>query len=194
MTEAAADASTMPCTTDSPSRYRGRLVARPVGCGGAATVAKSLGRAGGGCYSAVMRRLVIAVLLLSCAGDETRRAPEPRAPESRATPTPTPTPTVAVVARREPAAAAVDPREATRKAAHDVLAEHCGECHEGHRSNAPKALAVFDLDLPDWPSRFDEHRFASALQRLAKKPAPASLAFVAFRDAELAVAAPARAN
>ncbi|HMG22808.1 MAG TPA: hypothetical protein VK607_15850 [Kofleriaceae bacterium] len=148
-----------------------------------------------------MRPLVIAVLLLSCAGDETRRAPVPRTPErepalaatrGNAEPVPAAATPAGVVAAREPAAAAVDPREATRKAAHDVLAEHCGECHEAHRSNAPKALAVFDLDLADWPSRFDEHRFASALQRLAKKPEPASRAFVAFRDAELA--ASARAN
>jgi len=142
-----------------------------------------------------MRPLVIAVLLLSCAGDETRRAPEPTltAPPGNAAPVRAATPAV-VVAARAPAAAPIDPREATRKAAHDVLAEHCGECHEGHRSSAPKALAVFDLDLPDWPGRFDEHRFAAALQRLAKKPEPASRAFIAFRDAERAVAAPARAN
>jgi predicted CXXCH cytochrome family protein len=80
----------------------------------------------------------------------------------------------------------VDPRAATRQAAHDALAEHCGECHEGHRSTAPKALAVFDLDQPDWPSRFDERRYQAALRRLASKPEPARAAFVAFRQAELA--------
>jgi hypothetical protein len=77
-----------------------------------------------------------------------------------------------------------DPRAATRQAAHDALAANCGECHEGHRSHAPKALAVFDLDLPDWPSRFNEHRFASALRRLQQKSQDASAAFIAFRDAE----------
>ena len=67
-----------------------------------------------------------------------------------------------------------------------MLAEHCGECHEGHRSNAPKALAVFDLDKPDWPARFDEHKFKAALMRLASKSAAARDTFIAFRDAELA--------
>jgi predicted CXXCH cytochrome family protein len=88
-----------------------------------------------------------------------------------------------VVAAREPA---VDPRAQVRRAAHDALAENCGECHEGHRSTNPKALAVFDLDQPDWPARFTAPRFESALRRLVKKSEPASAAFIAFRDAELA--------
>lgn len=104
----------------------------------------------------------------------------------------TPPPPPVVAARAAPAVPA-DPRATTRQAAHDVLAEHCGECHEGHRSTTPKALAVFDLDLPDWPSRFDAHRYEAALRRLASKPAPARAAFIAFRDAELA-ASSARAN
>ena len=86
--------------------------------------------------------------------------------------------------------AAVDPRDATRRAAHDVLAEHCGECHEGHRPTAkPKALAIFDLDQPDWPARFDDHKYKSALGRLSGKSAAARDAFIAFRDAELAAGA-----
>jgi hypothetical protein len=97
-----------------------------------------------------------------------------------------------LVAEQAPAAP-VDPRAATRQAAHDVLALHCGECHEGHRSTNAKALAVYDLDQPDWPSRFNEQRFASALRRLASKPEPARAAFIAFRDAELAAVAPAPA-
>jgi hypothetical protein len=85
------------------------------------------------------------------------------------------------------APAAADPRDATRRAAHAVLVEYCGSCHEGHRPTAkPAALAIFDLDQPDWPARFDDHRFASALGRLAKKSPAARAAFVAFRDAELA--------
>jgi hypothetical protein len=67
-----------------------------------------------------------------------------------------------------------------------VLAQYCGECHEGHRSKKPQALAIYDLDLPDWPTRFNPHRFETALGRLDKKPAPASQVFIAFRDAELA--------
>lgn len=86
-----------------------------------------------------------------------------------------------------PAVAAVDPREATRRAAHDVLAQHCGECHESHRPTAkPKALAIFDLDQPDWPSRFDEHKYNSALKRLANQSDAARDTFIAFREAELA--------
>ena len=84
-----------------------------------------------------------------------------------------------------PVSSAADPRDDARRAAHDALAEHCGSCHESHRSTAPKALAVFDLDRPDWPSRFDDRRAQAALRRLADKPA-ARAAFIAFRDAELA--------
>jgi predicted CXXCH cytochrome family protein len=152
-----------------------------------------------------MRPLLLVVLLLSCAGDEARRAPAPAradpptAEPARAADPPTAQPPRAaappraaepprsaeaasvVVAAREPA----DPRAATRRAAHDALAENCGECHEGHRSTNAKALAVFDLDQPDWPARFTRPRFESALRRLVKKSEPASAAFVAFRDAEL---------
>jgi cytochrome c5 len=126
-------------------------------------------------YAGGMRWLPIAVLWMSCTGGEPRRVPE--------APAPAPAPPPHAV----PAVAAADPREATRRAAHDVLAEHCGECHEGHRPTAPaKALAVFDLDKPDWPARFDEHRYQAALMRLAKKPPAVRNAFIAFRDAELA--------
>lgn len=151
-----------------------------------------------------MRPLVIAVLLLSCVSDPARRtqassrpvatppvivaadAP-PAAPPPIASVEPAAAPVI-LAARTPPATdpPAVDPRAATRQAAHDVLAQHCGECHEGHRSDKPRALAVFDLDLPDWPTRFDAHRYESALRRLDNKPAPASAVFVAFRDAELA--------
>lgn len=135
-----------------------------------------------------MRPLVIAVVLLSCAGDDARRASDRAAPVPRETIAP-PAVRVAIAAPAPRAAIAEpppDPREATRKAAHDVLARHCGECHEGHRSSKPAALAIFDLDLADWPTRFNAHRFQSALGRLSSKPAPASQVFIAFRDAELA--------
>ena len=148
------------------------------------------------CYSRHMRPLLFAVLLLSCAGDESRRAPTPAptpAPASARATAPPAQPIasrVAVADRSPPAQPAAqpapDPLVATRQAAHDILAQHCGECHEGHRSDKPKALAVFDLDQPDWPSRFNDHRFESALGRLSKKPEPASATFIAFRDAELA--------
>ena len=132
-----------------------------------------------------MRRLVIAVVLTSCsgagsgagAGDEPHHVPASHAPAHAPV----------AIAHEPTVVAASDRREATRRAAHDVLAEHCGECHEGHRATAvPKALAVFDLDQPDWPARFDEHRYQAALMRLAKQPAAARDAFIAFRDAELA--------
>ena len=99
------------------------------------------------------------------------------------------TPAVAAAPASEPVVAAVDPREATRRAAHDVLAEHCGECHESHRATAkPKALAIFDLDKPDWPARFDDHKYKAALMRLSSKGNAARDAFIAFREAELAAA------
>ena len=129
-----------------------------------------------------MRWVVIAMLSASCTGEAPPRVPESRAPVAAA-PAPPPAPAPTVIATAVPT---VDPREATRLAAHDALAEHCGECHEGHRSKAPKALAVFDLDQPDWPARFDEHRYQAALKRLASKPPAARDAFIAFRDAELA--------
>ena len=140
-----------------------------------------------------MRPIVIAVLSVFCPGSvaDEPRAPAPRTSVAGESPAPAPSiaatdaPLLASSAGAEaPAVAVADPREATRRAAHDALAEHCGECHESHRPTAkPAALAIFDLDLPDWPARFNEHRYESALKRLASKPA-ARDAFLAFRDAE----------
>jgi hypothetical protein len=167
-----------------------------------------------------MRSLLLAVLSLSCAcaSDESQRvavatpvsAPaSPAIASAWASAAPAAATASAPLAAAEaqaacaaqaPAAApapeaakvaAVDPREATRRAAHDVLAEHCGECHESHRPTAkPKALEVFDLDQPDWPSRFDDHKYKSALARLSGKGDAARDAFIAFRKAELAAAKP----
>jgi hypothetical protein len=68
-----------------------------------------------------------------------------------------------------------------------VLARYCGQCHEGHRPTAvAEALAVFDLDTPDWPQRFDSRRFEVALMRLSGKPEADQATFLAFRVAELA--------
>ncbi|HEX2686195.1 MAG TPA: hypothetical protein VHN14_06235 [Kofleriaceae bacterium] len=130
-----------------------------------------------------MRAPAFAMLLfsISCAGEEPRHVPQAHAP-------------VALARARAELPVAADPRAATRRAAHDMLAEHCGECHEGHRATAqPKALAVFDLDKADWPMRFDEHRYQAALRRLAKQPPAVREAFIAFRDAELASSS-AKAN
>ncbi len=69
---------------------------------------------------------------------------------------------------------------------HEVLAHHCGECHASHRPTAlPPALAVFDLDRPDWPQHFDASRFEVALARLQDKPEADQALFRAFRDAQL---------
>ena len=138
-----------------------------------------------------MRWAMIAMLSAACAGEAPRRAPESRAPVAPVSaPAPAPTRTAAPAPiTTATTVAAADPREATRRTAHDVLAEHCGECHEGHRSKAPRALAVFDLDQPDWPARFNERRFEAALRRLASKPQAARDAFIAFRDTELAALA-----
>jgi len=157
-----------------------------------------------------MRPLLLAMLLMSCACacDTSQRVATAItaavAPPAEATPAPAATLAAAAPAPEAQAAAApaapapeaavvaaVDPREATRRAAHDVLAQHCGECHESHRPTAkPKALAIFDLDQPDWPSRFDDHKYKSALGRLSGKGPAARDAFIAFHDAELAAAKP----
>ena len=76
---------------------------------------------------------------------------------------------------------------AIREDAHAVLSARCGDCHESHRTTAkPAALAIFDLDHADWPSRFDEARFAAGLRRFGAATAEDRAVFVAFRDAELA--------
>jgi mono/diheme cytochrome c family protein len=152
-----------------------------------------------------MRPVLIALLVASCVRDEPRPVPQVRAPSppvvvaappvtvapapapaALSAPLPAALPTALPSSSEAPAVAAADPREATRKAAHAVLAKYCGECHEGHRSKNAKALAVYDLDKPDWPSRFDERISEGALRRL--KSDEAREAFVAFRDAERAAA------
>ena len=47
-----------------------------------------------------------------------------------------------------------------------------------------------NLDKPDWPARFDDHKYKAALMRLSSKGNAARDAFVAFREAELAAAKP----
>jgi hypothetical protein len=135
-----------------------------------------------------MRLLVIALLVASCVRDEPRRIPDARAPSAPVVVAAAPVivAPVAPAASETPVVAAADPRDATRKAAHEVLARYCGECHEGHRSTNAKALAVYDLDKPDWPSRFDDRISPGALRRLASKSDEARDAFLAFRAAERA--------
>jgi mono/diheme cytochrome c family protein len=159
--------------------------------------------------------LALVSMSCACACDESQRAADPRAPAApkavaisapsiaapptaappiaappiAAPPTAAPPTAASAVASDDntaPAVAAADPRDATRRAAHDMLAQHCGECHESHRPTAKlKALAIFDLDKPDWPSRFDDHKYKAALMRLASKSDAARDTFIAFRDAEL---------
>lgn len=109
-----------------------------------------------------MRWPVSLLLLAACAHGDTRAEPRPVA---------------------TPAAPAI-----TREAMLNILLRRCGECHQGSRASAvPEALAVFDLDLPDWPRRFDAQRFQVALQRLGDDPASDRAAFIAFHhglDAE----------
>jgi hypothetical protein len=151
-----------------------------------------------------MRSLLLATLSFAsaCASDrstESHRVSETRVPvvaPARGE-LPVATPAVAQLAFAPAAApapapaAAPGPREAPRRAAHDALVQYCGECHEAHRATAkPKALAVFDLDRPDWPSQFDDHKYQAAAMRLSSKSASARDAFVAFRDAERAATRP----
>jgi hypothetical protein len=85
-----------------------------------------------------------------------------------------------------PAPAPAPALEPLRARAHQVLSSRCGTCHEGHRASAkPAALAIFDLDRDDWPSRFDEARFSTAFGRLRSAPESDRQAFIAWRDAEL---------
>jgi hypothetical protein len=119
---------------------------------------------------------ILAVVTVACTR-EPRRDPS-RIAEPRLTPA------IVLPAAQELAGPAL---LRARAEAHDMLARHCGSCHEGHQPTAkPAALAVFDLDQPDWPARFDAHRFEAALGRLASKPDADRTIFVALRDAELA--------
>lgn len=64
-----------------------------------------------------------------------------------------------------------------------VLTRRCGECHQSSQKTAlPAALAVFDLDDPNWPERFDARRFTVAAQRLGDTPASDRALFVAFHS------------
>jgi len=120
----------------------------------------------------------LAVVIVACT-----RAPR-REPSKIAEARPAPTIALQQPAMQQPTGPAL---LRARADAHDMLARHCGSCHEGHQPTAkPAALAVFDLDQPDWPARFDAHRFEVALGRLASKPDADKTIFVALRDAELA--------
>src|SRR5688500_15955308 len=75
---------------------------------------------------------------------------------------------------------------AIRTRAHAVMSSRCGSCHDSHRPSAkPAALAIFDLDQPDWHTHFDDARFATGLNRFSDAPPADREAFIALRDAEL---------
>jgi hypothetical protein len=68
--------------------------------------------------------------------------------------------------RVPPAAAAADFPQ-LREQARLVLEAHCGECHlQGYDSTRPGALAIFDLDEPDWSSRMSERQLRSVVVRI----------------------------
>jgi mono/diheme cytochrome c family protein len=72
--------------------------------------------------------------------------------------------------RRPPAPAAppVDPMAVARDEARFVLEQQCGTCHRSDQPTAnPRALAVFDLDEPDFARGLTDAQLASAMSRLA---------------------------
>ena len=77
---------------------------------------------------------------------------------------------------------------ASRGAAHRVLSHHCAGCHESMSPDArPEAVAVFDLDSPDWYRNFTAARFESSRRRLEEKADDAEKrVFTKFAAAELA--------
>jgi hypothetical protein len=76
--------------------------------------------------------------------------------------------------------------------ARGVLERHCGLCH---RQDSPQAkagaLAVFNLNEPDWSASMTKERLASARMRLVAAPSggdPAPQEDVAIFDAFVATA------
>jgi hypothetical protein len=79
--------------------------------------------------------------------------------------------------------------DAEREVARTILTKHCGECHVGSRKTAkPKALKVFDLDDPDFPSRMSQRQLRNANGRIegAGAGGDEKAAFKQFIDTELA--------
>ncbi len=108
------------------------------------------------------------VMLISLAGVACKTELEPRPPPSR------------------PSPRSVGIADTIRSHAHDVLAKHCGSCHESHRTAVVAALEIFDLDQPAWYAGLDARRFDAGLRRLGSKPEADRQAFMAPRDLELA--------
>jgi hypothetical protein len=59
------------------------------------------------------------------------------------------------------------PAHADREAARYVLEKHCGTCHREDSPEAdPRALQIFDLNLPDFAASMSEQHLKDALERL----------------------------
>jgi len=81
---------------------------------------------------------------------------------------------VAGCSRAEPPPAPVDPDAELRESARETLGKNCGECHtRGLPTALPRALAVFDLDEPDWSHRMTADQLREAQRRLDEPTAPA---------------------
>jgi hypothetical protein len=75
--------------------------------------------------------------------------------------------------RAVPPAPDAAPVEDLRESARETLGNNCGECHtRGLRTALPRALAVFDLDEPDWSRRMSADQLREAQRRLAEPTAP----------------------
>src|SRR5262249_5416409 len=58
-------------------------------------------------------------------------------------------------------------REELREDARAVVSAHCGACHTGSLATAkPEALAVYDLEQPEWAALLSEAQLADAVSRL----------------------------
>ena len=69
--------------------------------------------------------------------------------------------------------AAVDANAELRESARETLATNCGQCHiRSNGTSLPRALAVFDLDEPDWSRRMSADQLREAKRRLDEPTAP----------------------
>jgi len=117
------------------------------------------------------------VTMLAVTWDMTRITPAPEVALA-ALVAPPPMPAVAIPA--------VDRElDQVRRAAHAVLMERCLPCHSRSAPGAnPRALAIYDLDEPDWWRRLTPARFPGLLGRLRSASAAQRQAVTTFVDTE----------
>jgi hypothetical protein len=80
--------------------------------------------------------------------------------------------------------------EPNREAARAILERHCGDCHRADSPQAkPAALAVFNLNTPDWSRTASDAQLRNAVGRLrnllranTKEPADEFRTFGGFID------------